>query len=70
MPAHDWTRWLRRLAHWTVRTPNGVRPRPTRLEDRLAPAAGTAFRGGLTVAAADVTGDGVPDLIGAPSTPL
>ncbi|MFO0847152.1 MAG: FG-GAP-like repeat-containing protein [Gemmataceae bacterium] len=38
-----------------------------RLEDRLAPTVEPTFRGGLTVAAGDLTGDGVPDLVGAPA---
>jgi RHS repeat-associated protein len=36
------------------------------LEDRIAPATEPVFRGGLTVAVGDVTGDGVPDFVGAP----
>ncbi len=37
------------------------------LEDRLAPTVEPTFRGGLTVAAADIDGDRIPDFIGAPS---
>ena len=37
------------------------------LEDRLAPAIEPTFRGGLTVAAADIDGDRIPDFVGAPS---
>ena len=53
----------------------GSRPRTTSprarlavhlLEDRVVPAGEPAFRGGLTVAAADVNQDGRADLIGAP----
>jgi hypothetical protein len=73
----DWRSWLRRWSGWgwrRVRRPPGpVRPRPRprlgvlHLEDRLAPAAPEpTFRGGLTVASSDITGDGLPDLVGAP----
>ena len=63
-----WVRWLRGWAAWGRRRVAGGRfglpPRRTwlsllPLEDRTAP----AFVGGLTTAAGDFDGDGIPDLV-------
>jgi RHS repeat-associated protein len=68
-----WLRRIRRLFSPVVRTGSGYRicQTPSRvvlsvqaLEERLAPAVEPSFRGGLAVALGDVTGDGIPDLIG------
>ncbi|MFO0796118.1 MAG: putative Ig domain-containing protein [Gemmataceae bacterium] len=70
-----WSSWVRAWAAWGLRRVAGGRyalPRrsrlaPERLEDRLAPAAAEpTFRGGLTLSSAELTGDGIPDLVGAP----
>ena len=55
---------LCRLARWVFRTRSGDRRRARLwvqpLEDRVVPAVEPTFRGGLTVAAADLTFDGRP----------
>ena len=74
MGRRGWWSWVRAWAAWGLRRVAGGRyalPRrsrlaPERLEDRLAPAAEPTFRGGLTLSSAELTGDGIPDLVGAP----
>src|SRR4051812_5149174 len=64
MPTYfSWSRWLSRPSARprTIRRPLHARPRGELLESRVTPAA--PFMGGVRVAAADVNGDGVADVV-------
>jgi choice-of-anchor C domain-containing protein len=71
-----WNGWLRNWLAWGRRRLKGERfalPRRTRLnpnylEERITPSIESSFRGGLTVAVGDLTGDGIPDFVSAPGT--